>query len=132
MGAVAALCDRLGLGAMDVAGAGTGAILALALGRRDQARFVVTALADLPTPDAAPPEPGLFRPHPAGAHLMSSWFHVRDAAILGGWETRRPAPFATLDADALHASAVEVLKARADPAPAIRQLLALPFREWTA
>ncbi len=128
---VVALCDCLGLGAMDVAGCGTGAVLALVLARRDPARFTAGELANLPAPDAVPPEPGLFQPHPAGAHLLSAWFHERDAAILGGWETRRPAPFASLDADALHARTVELLKARADPVPAIRQLLALPFREWS-
>ena len=128
---LAALCDRLGFQDMDVAGSGTGAILALALARRSPGRFAVKALADFPTQAAVPPAPGLFQPHPAGAHLTAAWLHARDAAILGPWETRRPAPFASLDADALHATTVELLKARTDPAPAVEHLLALPFHEWT-
>lgn len=122
--ALVALCDRLGFGATDVSGTGTGAVLAHGLTRRDPARFALGTLMDLPRPDAVPPEVGLFAPNPVGAHLLAAWHHVRDAAILGGWEAREPVPFDALDADTLHAAAVELVKARSDPAGLIGELLA--------
>jgi len=116
-----ALCDRLGLKRTGLIGYGTGAILAMLLNRRDPDRFPIESLRNLPRPGAVPPGP--FTPDRHGGHLFAAWHHVRDAAILGGWERREPAPFDMLDADALHAATVELLKARADPSPLIRRLL---------
>ena len=124
--ALVALCDRMGFGATEVCGDGTGALLARWLHRRDPGRFALGTLTSLPRPDAAPPEAGRFAPDPVGAHLLAAWHHVRDSAILGGWERREPAPFDMLDADALHAAAVELAKARSDPAELIGGLLKAP------
>jgi len=129
LAALLILCDQLMPGPLEVEGSGTGAILARALHRRDPGRFILGTLDAMPLPGATPPEPGLFAPHPFGAHLLAAWHHVRDAAILGGWERREPAPFDTLDQDSLHLAAIELVKARADPAPLIAALLALELAE---
>src|SRR5579883_372697 len=100
--ALVAFCDALGLDAVEVEARGTGTWLARTLHTRDPARFALGSLHDEPAPDAQPPAPGSFAPHPMGAHLFAAWHHVRDAAILGGWERRQPPRFDTLDPDTLH------------------------------
>ena len=116
-----ALCDRLGFGRTGLIGCGTGAILATTLHVRDPDRFPIESLRDVPLPDAVPPPP--LRPDAIGTHLLTAWHQVREAAIHGGWERREPVPYDALDADALHAATVELLKARADPTPLIYRLL---------
>ena len=121
VGALVALCDRLGFGCTGLVGCGAGALLALRLHATDPDRFPIESLRDAPKSGAEPPDPLV--PDRLGTHLLAAWHQVRDAAILGGWERREPAPFAALDADALHGATVELLKARADPTPFLRALL---------
>jgi pimeloyl-ACP methyl ester carboxylesterase len=115
---------RLGITEVEIAGLGTGAILAKALQARAPGTRSLGRLADLPSPDSDFPEFDGFRPHRAGAHLTAAWLHVRDEAILGPWTTRQPPRFDTLDADLLHRRAVEIIKARGTHADLVTRLLA--------